>query len=146
MTLTGLLVGSHFVPPAKALLEHLPSGTPLALVPEPDNPYDEGAIKVFVDLNEVPESETSALREALQGFGADWDELLAAGTPLPLGHVAKTGNRPLQGTDYAGTEEFHAAGAARGEATLGFDPQGRAILLVDTEARQGEQDEEGANS
>lgn len=131
-TLVTLLVGAHFHSPAKVLLEHLPTGTTLMLVPETDNPYDESglAVGVWVAPSAFPASQYEALREVLPGSGYDLDELLAAGEPLQLGHIAKTGNKPLQGTDYVGTEEWAAAGTPT-SGTLQFDPQGRALVSAE---------------
>jgi hypothetical protein len=47
-TLTGLMVGMHFRPPAKAVLEALPVGTTLWLRREPENPYDANAVQVLL--------------------------------------------------------------------------------------------------
>ena len=44
--LTTMLVGQHFNPPATIILKCLRNGTRVRLVPEPTNPYDEGAIEV----------------------------------------------------------------------------------------------------
>lgn len=129
-TLTTLLVGAHFHPPAKALLEHLPTGCALQLVPEPDNPYDESglAVGVWIAPSAIPESQHAALREALPPMGQDWDQLLAEGEPLQLGHIAKTGGRPLAGTSYVGTEEWSRGGTPL-EGVLHFDPQGRPLVV-----------------
>lgn len=129
--LTSLLVGAHFHPPAKLLLEHLPTGTPLELIPEPDNPYDESglALGVWLRPEAVPESQWASLRETLPGMGQDWDQVLFIGEPLQLGHLAKSGGKPLAGTDYVGTEEWNKGGSPL-SATLHFDPQGRALLVA----------------
>lgn len=42
------IVGSHYRPPAKAILEALPLNTPLTLHAEPENEYDTNAIQVLV--------------------------------------------------------------------------------------------------
>lgn len=89
-----LLVGSHFVPPAKLLIEALPAGAKLLLRAEPENPYDEHAIKVWVESGEVPESQHPNLSTFLPGAGVTIEELLA--TPeWCLGHVAASGGKPL---------------------------------------------------
>lgn len=124
-TLVGLLVGMHFYPPSKLLLANLPAGTSLRLEPEPTNPYDEHAIKVLVEPSAVPEDLREATAGDLAGHGYTWEELLAEGE-RQIGHVAKTGGKPLEGTGYSGNLEI--AGARR--ATLGFDGQGRAILRI----------------
>ena len=42
------LVGAHFRPPAKALIQSLPVGQVLRLSREPDNQYDTNAIQVWL--------------------------------------------------------------------------------------------------
>jgi hypothetical protein len=44
------LVGNGFRLSGRLILPTLSEGTPLILEPEPDNPYDEDAIKVLVDM------------------------------------------------------------------------------------------------
>lgn len=127
-----LLVGSHFVPPAKLLLEHLPSGTELTLVPEPENPYDEHAIKVVVNAREVPESQRAELGAKLPGAGCDLEELDAQGE-WQLGHIAKEGGKPLVKAGlHEGTLTVEAAmreGAIR--ARLVFWPNGAAGVEIE---------------
>lgn len=94
MPLITLLVGSHFHPPAKLLLEHLPVGTPVRLRPEPDNPYDPLAIQVLLDPRNIPESQFDELELALPGMGSDMESLLAQDFIL-LGHSAKSGGKPI---------------------------------------------------
>lgn len=138
-TLTTLLVGSHFRPPAKQILAALPSGASLRLVPEPENPYDEHAIAVYVEPSEIPESQHAKLDEELPLAGHDLVEILR-GEALHLGYVAATGGKPLAGTDYAGNQEIgelgHTIGWTQLEATLGFAPDGRPLVLACT--REGE--------
>lgn len=91
------LVGAFHRPPAKTVLEVLPIGTALLLVPEPENPYDVGAIRVMVDLAALcAEDDLFGLRlgEALDVAGADATEVIEA-SPLQLGYCAATGGKPL---------------------------------------------------
>lgn len=115
-TLTSLLVGSHFVPPAKVLLAHLPAGVKLLLEPDPSNPYDENAIVVLIDPMEIPQSQYSALDNPHSGLpcqGATLEQLMSTG-PVRLGHVASSGGKPLfkakstapAGVVFAGNVEF----------------------------------------
>ena len=96
-TLQSFLVGSHFVPPAKALLEALPAGARLRLSPcdgvhEEINPYDSGAIKVYVEPGEIIWSAVS--EEQLVAMGSSIDELKGK-EKIMLGHVAASGGKPL---------------------------------------------------
>ena len=45
------LVGNHFRADGRQLLPLLPEGQPLALEPEPSNPYDSDAVMVMVDVS-----------------------------------------------------------------------------------------------
>ena len=93
-TLISLLVGAHFRPPAKLLLGHLPSGARVTLEPEPDNPYDEHAVKVWISPDEIPATEHEALAAELPGFGMSLEELLAT-SRVHLGYVAASDGKPL---------------------------------------------------
>jgi hypothetical protein len=133
---TTMLVGAHFVPPAKLVLEHLASGTELILEPYDDNPYDSSAIRVLVEPRLIPESQHGVLDEKLPGAGSDMQTLLASG-PLVLGHVASSGGKPLAKANasgpiqYVGTLEVREALTQPGhEAKLGFDPAGLPIIYL----------------
>lgn len=97
MSKLALLVGSHFHPPAKALLAHLPTGATVQLHPDAENPYDAfgKAVAVFVSPRELPEEEHSGLEEDLRQFGWTIEDFLHS-EPLQLGHLAQEGGRPLQ--------------------------------------------------
>jgi len=102
------LVGSHFRPPAKAILAHLPDGASLVLDPEPSNPYDPSAVRVLVGVSEIPESEYPALEVELPEFGSSLEDLLKNGTlsgedldifdepMIFLGYIAASGGKPLE--------------------------------------------------
>ncbi len=136
LLLTTLLVGSHFVPPAKTLLEHLPVGARLFLQAEPDNPYDENAILVLLSPGQIPASQHDELAVKLPGTGHSLDELLD-GPAIPIGHVASSEGKPLlqanaQGAQYVGTKEFLPLldDAGTFEFTLGFDGSGKPLVHV----------------
>lgn len=91
------LVGAFHRPPAKTVLEVLPHGTALLLVPEPENPYDAGAIRVMVDLRALCDDDDAfqaQLCQELDGVGADFSDVVDDG-PLQLGYCAATGGKPL---------------------------------------------------
>ena len=69
------LVGMHFRPPARQVLERLRLGTRLELRREPDNAYDPWAVEVWVSPAEIELDE--GFEEALAGAGCDLEELLA---------------------------------------------------------------------
>jgi hypothetical protein len=134
--LKSLLVGVHFHPPAKLILASLPAGTPVSLVPEPENPYDPDAIQVYVDPSHIPASERPGLELALPGMGQDLVSILTQDSIL-LGHVAATGGKPLlkAGPGFVGTLEFAGLRSAR----LGFSPDGSPTLTAEKEANDDQE-------
>lgn len=109
MIIRTLLVGMFSHQGASAILANLANNTRLTLVPEPENPYDSGAIRVEVRPADIPESRHGELTMLLPGAGMTLEELLACES-WPIGHVAKTGGRPLERAGLtAGNTEVHAA-------------------------------------
>jgi len=129
--LTCTLVGMHFRPPAKAILANLPAGAQLDLVPEPDNMYDEHAVKVVVDPGEVPSTQYEELDNAMAGQGHDSAEFLK-GPPFHLGYIgSKPGRKgPMPGITYAPDLAPVLAQADDYKAELGFDLSGDPIVYV----------------
>jgi len=115
----------------------------VALVPEPENPYDPGALRVEVDLAAAlagadPEAQQS-LADALQPFGLEIEDLAAA--PVHIGYVPRSGGKPLLkaqeaaagwGLELAGNVEVsEALGQAPNAATtLLIGPDGRALVVI----------------
>ena len=89
-----LLVGMHFNPPAKIVLQALPSGAKVELRPEPTNPYDENAVEVWVFPDEFEEAVLKFNATELMGSGFDVDEIMR-GDALRLGHIAASGKKPI---------------------------------------------------
>ncbi len=90
------IVGMHFRPPAKLVLAGLPAGAHLRLEPEPSNPYDENAIKVLCDPNDMVEGYLAEITDQLEDYGRTPEELLKE-TDLHLGYVARTETHKCQG-------------------------------------------------
>jgi hypothetical protein len=67
------IVGAFHHPPAKALIEALPIGTPLTLIAEPDNAFDVNAIMVWLKSTDIPEAAYPMLEESLPAFGHSLD-------------------------------------------------------------------------
>jgi hypothetical protein len=141
------LAGAYFRPPAKQVLAALPAGAKLRLEPEPDNPYDPGAVKVLVGMEEVPAEQDSELDVALAGVGTDVGTLRAAEQEIFLGYVAKTGGKPLAkaqlvalaaGSDapLVGNQDIAEAAVVAGvlvselTASLVFGPDGTPLVRV----------------
>ena len=94
-TMTTLLVGSHFNPPAKALLNAIPEGSEVTLTRDEENQWDPLAIKVWIGGQEIVEGALD--EEQLAGFGYSKEEILnGQESQWCLGHVAKTGGKPLE--------------------------------------------------
>lgn len=137
-TITGLLVGMHFRPPAKLILETLKSGTPLQLVAEPDNEYDSNAIRVYVNLGEVPESQHARLEQELPGFGWDIEtfwQRAETGEALMLGYIAASKNKALrEDPSLVSNEAFLGAQElipwSECSIRLGFAPNGSALVIL----------------
>lgn len=138
-TLTSLLVGSHFRPPAKMILAHLPAGCELILEPEDGNPYDEEAVKVLVEEKLIPESQYPALDEELPAMGYTLEQVMSGGT-VWLGYLPASGGKPLlkaQQTEpgLVGNHEFREEMLdSSHRASLGFAGDGSPRVVLTVEA------------
>lgn len=133
-TLTGALVGAHFRPPAKLVLECLASGTSLALRAEPLNEYDEFAIAVLVSPSAIPASQHKLLVEELPLCGWDLEELLSQ-PELHLGYIAASKNKLLkEHPELVGNQVFcQSRELVRWEdcrISLGFGLNGMALVIL----------------
>lgn len=122
-----LLVGTGFHPGAQALLLHgLGANAPVALVPEPANPYD--ALAVRVEVAQAAVQDSHALRVALLAQGLD-----APAFPFTLGHLAakldtKAAQRAIaEGLDFVVVDEWHRGGKPL-EGTLVFASGGSVLV------------------
>ncbi len=119
------LVGMHFRPPAKAILQVLPLDHPLHIEPEPGNEYDSNALMVKVKSAEIPTEAHSDLDVLAGGFGYPLADILAQ-------------------------EQWHLGYIARGEAAhlapmlstfqvkmakLGFGGDGKPVVNMELEPR-----------
>lgn len=83
-----LLVGAHFRPPAKTVIQSLPAPYPLELRPEPSNPYDPNAVAVWFDATHLSADAKEELESTLPGSGGDLDDLISQRF-WQLGYLAK---------------------------------------------------------
>lgn len=131
--LSTLLVGAHFRPPAKQVLQVLPSGTELGLRPEPENPYDELALAVDLPSgNVIPESQHEALGVLLEGTRIDLVEVIGD-APIHLGYVPKPENKDLKNSPYAsyhGVREEIVRQGLWPRAHLAFSPAGKPLVVM----------------
>jgi hypothetical protein len=135
------IVGSHFVPPAKALLEHAPAQARLVVRPERDNPYDGNASTVHLAWREIPQSQWDELRIKLAGYGFDLDDC-SPEMEFVLGHIAASGGKPIgkiemaTGLSLSGTIELAALGGAEWTelaGTLAFGGGGEPLVEINSE-------------
>lgn len=64
-----LIVGARFRPPAQDVLMALPAGADLILRRQPDNPYDENAVAVMVQLfSEIDGYYLDSISETVKGI------------------------------------------------------------------------------
>lgn len=82
------IVGAHFRPPAKALLQVMHGATPLTLVREPDNAYDPNAVQVMLNGSDLSALTDDDLADAIIGTGWTPDEVRSG--VLHLGYVPRT--------------------------------------------------------
>ena len=137
---TSLLVGAWARPPAKQVLAVLPAGAQLTLQAEPENPYDANAVRVMVSPEVIPESQYTALDEALLTVGHTLEMLMSSG-PLQLGYLPAQAGKPLakarqQEPGLAGNQDvFEAVLAGKAFATLAFGLDGtpRVNITVDSD-------------
>jgi hypothetical protein len=113
MSETYPIVGAHFRPPAKGILEGLPSGCPLTLRPEPDNMFDPNAVMVTLRSADVPTSAHERLAQGLPLWGSSLEEFLAS-PEWHLGYVPRTRAvelaPSLRGADASALLTFSATG------------------------------------
>jgi hypothetical protein len=69
------IVGAHYHPPARAILNFLPIGHPLILLPEPTNHVDPNALAVWIMSETLPSEGGDEWESTLAGFGLTWDQL-----------------------------------------------------------------------
>lgn len=113
------IVGAHFRPPAKSILNVLPGGTALKLVPEPTNAYDPNACAVYVESANIPVSVHDDLAIAVEGQGYTLEEILEY-PAWHLGYIPRTAaetlapqiSEPLDGT-------------------LGFNMEGKPTIIME---------------
>ena len=131
---TAPLVGSHFRPPAKAILSVLPSACPLLVVPEPDNAYDANALQVFVRSADIPASQHSELDSAASLYGTSLAEILAQ-ERWHLGYIARVNAEHLQPRVVAWINSTSNPNADVNrdwaEAALSFDSAGKPLVALE---------------
>ena len=146
---TTKIAGAWHRPPAKQILASIPKGIYLQLQPEFTNQFDPQAVKVLLDPSEIPPDFDELIDAGLEQVPQEklpdglesMDVIRANKTMLFLGYLARTGGKPLFGTDYPGNQEFLAhlgedvsVWALKPIGTLDFDGNGDPLFSLD-EAR-----------
>ena len=134
------LTGAFHRPPAKQLLSLLPAGTFLHLEAEPDNPYDEFAIQVWLDPSAIPPIQLPNLDTSLEGTGYT-ASLILREPRIQLGYIAASAGKPLAkaqeiSPSLVGNREFFNSPGpehglsplATGHFTLQFAPNGFPLV------------------
>ncbi len=130
---TAPIVGSHFRPPAKAILQVLPLGHPLQLKPEPENQYDPQAVAIWVASATLQEFEDE-LSLTLPGYGYAFEELPQA---IHLGYMDAKYGHAAKWHDAIASAIASAAKAAVFDGhtpddywsgSLSFDPAGKYLV------------------
>ena len=146
LTLLVPLVGAYFRPPASRVLAHLPAGAQLFLIPEPDNPYDDKAIKVCVWLCQaVPDHQIAQLTAELDALGFDYQELATRAELLQLGYLADSDGKLCNRAEgrQPGNREAAQLAAATGlppngpwPAKLTFATNGKPLVQFASRAQE----------
>ena len=116
------IVGSHYRPPAKALLSVLPAGTILLARPEPENQYDPNAIMVVLHTSDIPHTHRDAIAAAVAGYGFTVDEIFCA-AEWHLGYIpAKIAMhlvKRMEGQEHEGKLAFDLLGKPKIDLPIG---------------------------
>lgn len=124
--LRALVVGMHFRPPAKDVINMLAAGTPVVLMREPENEYDENAVKVVL-FDFCEGGAHHDLRKLILDSGQYGEELFT--NPLHLGYIdsKKTGMAKLF------SEAMVSEGMEAVEAKLEFSMDGKPQVMTELE-------------
>lgn len=129
MSVVCTIVGMHFVPPAKALIEALPAGAALTLVHDETNQYSAFAVKVFCSPLDVVWTEPVEFR--CIGMGHTREELCEKHA-IMLGHIGE--NKVPEGLATSKDIVLLLNSGAWLEAQLGFSPEGKPLALIEKRA------------
>lgn len=132
LDLTLPLRGAHFRKeanymgcPGKPILQFLPQGQALMLVPEPSNPFDGDAILVGVDPETLPDAVPGLISQLLPEYGIEpdefWQHHATAQAPCFFSYIGKEFTHALH-------EVLQRGGHLR--ATLSFDPSGKPLANI----------------
>ena len=112
------IVGVHFHPPARAILQCLPGGCTLSLIPEPTNEYDPNAVKVVVETQDIPLD--GDLEILVSSFGFSLEDIQRQ-PEWHLGYIPRTEAEGVQ----------RNLKGERGEGTLSFNVKGKPQIVAE---------------
>jgi hypothetical protein len=121
------IVGAFYRPPAKALIDVLPVGTPLYMIAEPDNQYDPNAIAIWLETENLPDAAQERLVELLPAYGLDLDTVMAQEAwhlgyvPREMAAKIKAAGMIDESAPYEVTFSTSASGAPRVRSIEAFD-------------------------
>ena len=113
------IVGAFYRPPAPAIINALPVGAELLLIPEDSNPYDSNAIAVWCPKESLP-TLSDALRSDLAGYGVSPEQYMEY-TDVHLGYIPRALAADLRARGFAES----AIG------TFGVDPRGKPFVRME---------------
>jgi hypothetical protein len=112
------IVGAHYRPPAKAILQSLPGGCELELVPEPTNEFDCFAVKVVVLTKNIELDDNLEVLADPYGFSL---QEIGEAEEWHLGYIPRTESEGVSG-------RLHGE---RGRGTLAFDVKGKPQIATE---------------
>lgn len=129
------LVGMHFRPPAKDVVNMLPANAELLARRQPDNPYDQNAIAVLLPGFAKGESNEKLWQQFYDEAKADeendgGEKLAQLVNPLPLGYVCngeKTGGKKADLI----APQMDGAGLTEMTCHLTFNEKGGPVMLIE---------------
>ena len=114
------IVGAHYRPPAKTIIDCLPVGAKLFMEAEPTNPYDGNAVAVYIRSENIPQSAYETLEEHLANVGISLNELLSQEF-WHLGYIPKNLAAQLRLNNIVPLDY-------KMEGTIGFSPSGKPMI------------------
>lgn len=135
----GHLVGMHFRPPAKDIVNMLPAGAELLAVRQPDNPHDVNAISVVLpgwckggQHDALFQQISEQLTEPCTTDEERAEALAVMVDPMPLGYICngeKTGGKKADTI----APQMDGAGITNIPCKLTFDEKGKPMVVIESD-------------
>jgi hypothetical protein len=126
------IVGAHFRPPAKALLQALGLNQKLWLRHDPENEYSNEALAVHLRTEDISPAIHAEIELHCSGAGYDLAQIMEQ-SEWQLGYIAESSNKK-QG--HLAVDFREAVGVPSGSlpGKLGFDMTGAPSFVIDSDA------------